>query len=394
MYTVSRQMNNTPKVAWLLPVTWFYWQPTLSKFTQLFPKTQIFTALWPGYAQGFEDTLKVEVLGEFKVLKTPEKRRKYGTHFKGMSLTFTQLPLNIVSHLLEAKPDIVFTSSFGVWTLAAALLKVIGRWKLVVAYEGSSPRADRLDSAPHTLLRKAVVSSADAFITNSRTGQQYLTNFLNADAKRVFVFPYEIPAAESLLVSQDDTPVIPPDEQRPIFLFVGRLMPRKGVHTLLEACTLLKRRGYDGQFTVLVVGDGEERESLEAISQENQLERCVKWLGRVDYEQISCYFRQSDVFVLPTLEDTWGVVVLEAMLMGKPVLCSTGAGSSEMITQGKNGYVFTPEQPEQLADIMEKFIESPELAQKMGNCSQEIMARCTPESASQNLAKVVTSLTR
>ena len=62
---------------------------------------------------------------------------------------------------------------------------------------------------------------------------------------------------------------------------------------------------------------------------------------------------------MPTIEDTWGVVTLEVMLFGKAVLCSVGAGSSELVIDGENGYVFEPTQSEKLAQMMQKFIDCP-----------------------------------
>jgi hypothetical protein len=50
------------KIAWLLPVAWFYWQPAISELTKIFPNTSVFTGLFPGFAKGLEDTLNVEVI--------------------------------------------------------------------------------------------------------------------------------------------------------------------------------------------------------------------------------------------------------------------------------------------------------------------------------------------
>jgi glycosyltransferase involved in cell wall biosynthesis len=150
---------------------------------------------------------------------------------------------------------------------------------------------------------------------------------------------------------------------------------------------MLKNRGYDN-YTLLVVGDGSQREELEAFCLEHHLSDRVRWVGRVDYDRIGHYFEQADVFVFPTLEDTWGVVTLEAMLLGKPVLCSKGAGTSELVVHGENGYVFTPDRPEELADLMQKFLDDPDSIPVMGARSRQIMAQYTPEAAATCLAQI------
>jgi glycosyltransferase involved in cell wall biosynthesis len=143
-----------------------------------------------------------------------------------------------------------------------------------------------------------------------------------------------------------------------------------------------------------VAGEGEQRQELETFCQTERLEDCVQWLGWIDYGQLGTYFRYVDVFVLPTLEDVWGMVVLEAMAFGKPVLCSKFAGASELIFEGENGYLFDPHQSEKIADILHSLIDSysqNNIIVKMGDKSQELIAQHTPIAAAKFLAKVTDS---
>ena len=376
------QANSNPnlRIAWLLPSAFFYWQPAISKLAQIFPQTTVFTGLWQGFAPGFENSFAVEVL-ERKVIQLTRTSTGYGNNF-------TYLPLNIVSRLIRFKPHLIFTSSFGVWTMLALLLKPLAKWRVVIAYEGSSPSVDYRGSAPRLALRRAMVKAADALITNSKAGKAYLIDILKAKESNVFHQPYEVPATTALVgCTKEDKQSNLHQLQRPVFLFVGGIIPRKGLHLLLEACVVLQKQGYRN-YTLLVVGDGAQRQELEAFSQTHELADCVKWAGRVNYGNLGAYFNSADVFVLPTLEDTWGVVVLEAMALGKPVLCSKWAGAAEMVIEGENGYLFEPQQPEELAKVMRRFIEQPNLSKSMGDKSQQLMAQHTPEVAAQFLAKV------
>ena len=376
------QANSNPnlRIAWLLPSAFYYWQPAISKLAQLFPQTTVFTGLWQGFAPGFENSFAVEVL-ERKVIQLTRTSTGYGNNF-------TYLSLNIINRLIRFKPDLIFTSSFGVWTMLALLLKPLAKWRVVIAYEGSSPSVDYRGSAPRLALRRAMVKAADALITNSKAGKAYLIDILKAKESNVFHQPYEVPATTALVgCTKEDKHSNLHQLQRPVFLFVGGIIPRKGLHLLLEACVVLQKQGYRN-YTLLVVGDGAQRQELEAFSQTHELADCVKWAGRVNYGNLGAYFNSADVFVLPTLEDTWGVVVLEAMALGKPVLCSKWAGAAEMVIEGENGYLFEPQQPEELAKVMRRFIEQPNLSKSMGDKSQQLMAQHTPEVAAQFLAKV------
>ncbi|MEM9808616.1 MAG: glycosyltransferase family 4 protein [Cyanobacteria bacterium P01_D01_bin.56] len=373
--------NPDLRIAWLLPVAWFYWQPAISNFTKIFPKTKIFTALWPGFAKGFEDTLQIEVIGSWKVLQLAEGREGYGS-------SFTYVSLGIIGPLIKFRPHIIFTNSFGVWTVLALLLKPLIGWQVVIAYEGSSPGVDFRNSILRLTVRRVMVAFADALISNSHSGRAYLIEILAAKPEKVFAHPYEVPAAESLSETGESSILTEVSIRRPVFLFVGRIMARKGLKVLLEACKILRVQGTDN-FTLLVVGDGEQQPELVKLTQDYELDSHVSWLGRVEYSEISACFAQSDVFVLPTFEDTWGVVVLEAMLLGKPVLCSSGAGSSEMIVNGQNGYVFNPNSPDILAQRMQNLIENEDCLPAMGNASRKIMAKHNPVAAAQFLAEVV-----
>ena len=139
---------------------------------------------------------------------------------------------------------------------------------------------------------------------------------------------------------------------------------------------------------MLIIGEGPQQPELHAFCQQHALTQQVHWLGRIPYEQVGQYFQQSDVFVLPTLEETWGMVILEAMILGKPVLCSTGAGASELIQDGQNGFCFEPEDATTLAELMKRYIQQPATIAPMGQHSQQIMTHYTPEKAGDFLVEV------
>lgn len=371
---------NKPRIAWLLTSAFYYWHPMLSELTQRVPQMKAYAANWRGYAPGFEDSFTVDVVGNRKVIPLLKSETSYGSNF-------TFLPLNIVSRLLQFKPQVIFSNSFGMWTLLALLFKPLGHWKVVIAYEGSSPGVDYLNSPIRLWIRRTMAALADAIITNSQAGKDYLINVLGASKDRVFMQPYEVPTAHAL--AEGDAKAINTPNQRPCFLFVGSIKPRKGVHLLLQACARLAQQGQE-DYTIWVVGDGEQRSELEVFCQEHNLSERVKWIGQVKYEHLGRYFAKADVFVLPTLEDTWGMVVLEAMVVGKPILCSKWAGASELIQEGKNGYCFDPHNPTELAEKMQRFIADPDLAQKMGQQSVAVMEKYTPGVAADFLVDVAT----
>lgn len=383
------------RIAWLLPTAWFYWQPSISNLTKRFLLTKVFTGLWPGFAKGFENQLDVQFIRNRKVINIAKDAKSYGNNF-------TYLSPSIIFPLLRFRPHVVFSSSFGIWTLLALLLKPIGRWRIVIAYEGSSPSVDFQHSQRRLTFRRAMVRAADACITNSQRGKTYLIETLFAPPEHVFAFPYEVPDPQSLFADSTESTntqstigesLSPSVPKQPTFISIGNIIPRKGLLCLLQACKQLNEADITN-YTVQIVGDGPQQSELENFCQQHNLNQQIHWLGRIPYEQLGQYIQQADVFVLPTLEDTWGMVVLETMILGKPILCSTGAGASELVEDGQNGYRFEPEDAATLSRHMRHFIENPEIIPEMGQQSQEIMKAYTPVKAGEFLAQVTERLTR
>jgi glycosyltransferase involved in cell wall biosynthesis len=355
------------RIAWLFPSLALgnYWHPILDKFTKIYPQTTVFTGNWPGYSPGFEDTFKVKIVGKMTFVDMTRSQTGYNKGLINVSGA-------IAGELLRFKPKVIFTSGFSVWTILSLLLKPLGGWRVVIAYDGSSPIVDYRDSKVRTILRRIMSRFADALITNSIAGKDYLTEFLGADRQKVFARPYQVPDVKALLKQSER---------------VDLDFSRKGLEQLLQACKILRDRGYSN-YSLLVAGEGEQRQELETFCRTEGLEDCVRWLGWVNYGQLGTYFRNVDVFILPTLEDVWGMVVLEAMAFGKPVLCSKFAGASELIVEGENGYLFDPHQIQTIADAMQTLIDDPNLIASMGSRSQELIACHTPINAAQFLAKI------
>lgn len=369
------------RIAWLVPSLkgGNYWQPVWQKFTQHFNKTIIFTGYWQGFLTGFEKTFTVQVVGKTRLVAT---RRK-----DGYGGGFIYVSPQIITHLIQFKPKVIFATGFSLWTILALLFQAWAKWRVVIVYDGSSPNVDGSDSRFRLLVRRTMTQMANAFVTNSVAGKVYLTQVLGAKEERVFAKPYQVPDVNTLLTQSADLLLSETGLQHPIFLFVGQIIPRKGLKFLLEACAILQQQGYR-KYTLLIVGDGEQREELEAYSHNQGLDDVLRWMGWVNYNQLGAYFQKADVFVFPTLEDIWGVVLLEAMAFGQAILCSKWAGASELMVDGENGYLFEPQAPETLAELMRHFIDNLGLVSSMGDKSQQLIAQYTPETAAQFMTEV------
>jgi glycosyltransferase involved in cell wall biosynthesis len=375
------------RVAWLVPEVELgaYWQPVLREFTKVFKNTFFYTGrVWSGFDPTMPGASAIKLVGETKFVETEKIETGYDRGFIVVSPS-------IIGYLLEFRPQVVFPQAFSLWTVIVALLKPLMRWKIAIIYDGSSPNTDFRDSSFRTFVRRLLVRFADAFVSNSNAGKKYLREVLNVPEEKIFTRTYLVPDAGALLKRWAQTQ--PPSLQlkHPIFLYVGRITARKGIKTLLEACAILKSQGYV-DYSLLIVGKGEQREELEAFIKERDFEEQVIWAGWVEYGNLGSYFQQADVFVFPTFEDVWGMVVPEAMVFGKPVLCSNGAASCELIVSGENGYIFEPSSAKELADKMQIFIDNPDLIESMGERSRQMISQKTPETAAKAYVEVTSFL--
>ena len=378
---VSQGSTNDLRIAWLMPTAGIYWQPILSEFARRFPQTTVFTGLWNGFIQGFEDSFTIRQVGKMKSIGVVRQQKSYNP-------SFTYFSPKIISHLFRFKPNVVFSNAFSIWTILTLLLKPWHKWRVVIICDGSSPGVDFRGSWFRLFVRRTMAQFADAFITNTQAGKAYLTEVIKARKDSVFARPYLLPDLRALSQNIEDSQLSDLQLQRPIFLFVGGIMTRKGLHGLIEACSILQNQGYR-EYTLLIVGSGPQRQELEVFVKSHNLEDQIKWVGHIDYGHLGAYFQQSDIFVLPTLEDVWGLVVVEAMAFGKPVLCSKEAGAVEMVVDGESGYTFDPHNPKELAELMSRFINNPDLSKMMGEKSKQIMLNYALESVSKSLAEVV-----
>jgi len=234
-------------------------------------------------------------------------------------------------------------------------------------------------------LRKQMGRFFDVSLSNTREGMKYLQDVIGMPESKLVHYPYLIPEAKAL--SLGNTSQVFPFEPGPVFLFVGRVEKFKGWRQLLGAVKYLRDQ-IQNSFSVVLAGSGAETEDVRQFISWNDLSSIVHLAGPVGYESLGAYFKASDVFVLPSLEDVWGAVVAEAMLFGKPILCSKYAGANEMVQHDVNGFIFDPYNTEQLASCMGRFISEPDLIKKFGAKSTEIIASYTPERTAAVLASL------
>lgn len=141
-----------------------------------------------------------------------------------------------------------------------------------------------------------------------------------------------------------------------LFVSVSRLAKEKNVEFLIRSVKLIKeRRGSD--FKLLLVGDGPERKHLQRLAEELDIQEEIVFVGAVPNEEIRNYCHAADLFLFASRSETQGIVLIESMAAGTPVLAVRATGIEDVVVNGKNGYMTSVSEiefTEKLMDILEK----------------------------------------
>lgn len=180
------------------------------------------------------------------------------------------------------------------------------------------------------------------------------------------------------------------DEHEKLVMYVGRIVYHKGLEYFVRSA---KHLGPNVKH--LLVGTGDFRPELERIIEEEDIEDKVLFAGRVPNEDLPDYYDAADVFVLPSVSrlEAFGIVALEAMASGTPVIVSDIPGVREVIVEGKHGLLSEPMNPEDLAEKIRTILTNPQLAEKMGkNGRKRVVKNFTWEKVADDIMDVYESL--
>jgi glycosyltransferase involved in cell wall biosynthesis len=282
------------------------------------------------------------------------------------------------------RPEVLITDGFFQWTAAALWLRMTARVPHVLCYERTA-YTERNAQWFRRFYRRRVLRYVDSMCCNGRLSGEY-TCQLGMPADRI---TYGHMAADtdglSAAVQRVDCQRIQ-DLRRRLgvrdicLLYVGQLIPRKGLQPLLDAWSRMQS-GLASQASLVLVGDGPERPRLEDFCKANDLNN-VHFVGSIDYDSLAPYYAAADAFVIPTLEDNWSLVVPEAMACGLPILCSKYNGCwPELVHDGRNGWVFDPLSLCDTVRCLEECLRSKSKLPAMGQESLALVKGHTPQKA-------------
>lgn len=279
----------------------------------------------------------------------------------GFDPKYIHLPWGVGKTLKKIAPDVVVASEYNPTVIQA--LAYCKRHKVpFVSWTDGTLFSERNINFVQRYLRKLVIKNASSYIASSTKSKEAQIAYGAAESKCHISF---------LTVDVEKYIQKPLGQGNGKILCVGRLENLKGIDLLFRALTKVKN-----DYQLYLAGAGEAKESLMLLAKELGIENRVHFLGMLNRQELLVHYADSDLFVLPTRQDCFALVILEAMCSGLPIICSKYAeGAVDMIIEGSNGFIIDPYDEEEFSECIEKVLADEKLRQKMQKQSDEIIER-------------------
>lgn len=264
------------------------------------------------------------------------------------------------------------------WLSAIAASELSARWEVphvtmfhttaltkMLARFGESEPEHRVDG------ERKVIESADAVIVSTDEERTALARLYGADPAKIQVISAGVDTDLFKPTAKADARRSLGFAEENIVLSVGRVEPLKGLDILLMAMATLDDRS--STRVVIVGGDSEtDREAvrLRSISKTLGLDELVTFAGAVPQERLNVYYNAADIFVLPSYYESFGLVALEAMACGVPVIASRVGGPKSFVKGGVTGYLIDWRCPEPFAQKLDILLHNPALRESMGRAAR------------------------
>jgi D-inositol-3-phosphate glycosyltransferase len=229
---------------------------------------------------------------------------------------------------------------------------------------------------------KEVLRRADRIVVATLAELTQLRFLYKADDKKMVVIPPGVDVSHFYPIPSDEAKMyigLKPEDR--MILFVGRIEPLKGVDTLIEAMSCLQVKEADGKPVHLAIIGGDPAASPEQMNAEMRrlqkmcedlgLDQTVVFLGVRDQDRLPYYYSAAEVVVMPSHYESFGMVALEAMACGRPVIASEVGGLAYLVRDGETGFTIPDQEPEALCEKISWLLNDRELHATMSRRATE-----------------------
>lgn len=248
---------------------------------------------------------------------------------------------------------------------------------------------------------REVLANSDCIIAATQAELAQLQWLYQADPTKIVIIPPGVDTSHFYPIHPDEAKEyigIPPENR--MLLFVGRIEPLKGIDTLIKSIAIIRKKGILDRNCCLclsIIGGDPNAENgqptdemtrLKSLSAEHGLGDLVTFLGRRGQDNLPYYYSAAEAVIMPSHYESFGMVALEAMACGTPVVASEVGGLAFLVQDGVSGYHFPADDPETLSERLITLIEDKVLRQRMSTQAAEIAKEYTWEKIAARIAVV------
>jgi D-inositol-3-phosphate glycosyltransferase len=258
------------------------------------------------------------------------------------------------------------------------------------------------ESSERIVGEKRVLARADRIIVATLAELTQLRFLYKAGDRKLTIIPPGVDASHFYPIPSDEAKMVvglKPDVR--MILFVGRIEPLKGVDTLIRAMSCLKLNDPDVPVHLAIIGgepDASPRQMsaemarLQKLCDELSLDQTVVFMGKRDQDKLPYYYSAAEVLVMPSHYESFGMVALEAMACGTPVIASEVGGLGFLVQNGETGYTIPNGDPDVLCEKLSMLLNDASLRQAMGQRAAQYAQSYTWDKIAAQIVNVYQAL--
>ena len=316
-------------------------------------------------------------------LHLPIKKMDWEIHFN----------LSIWGRLNKENPDIIIMGGYDAPTIWLAFIWAKLHHRKIIFWVGSTLFSSKRQKGIIGLIKRFFIQHGNAFIAYGQASRNYLLYFKIPDDK-IFIGCNVCDQKlfrESALAYRNKPEFLSERKKYSsiVFLSTGRFVAGKG---LIEMLTALSKMSYQN-WSLVMVGDGPLLPQIQDFIKDRHLEGRVRLTGFKQQQDLTPYYSLADIFIFPSKQEVYGIVVSEALASGLFVLSSQYAGATyDLIQEGTNGYIIDPDNPGQLQHQIERAINKFTSQPPDRNKISDSIEKFTPERYGQQVINAINSL--
>jgi len=349
----------------------------------------VYTSDWPAIRQ--EHLPRFSTFGKINVV-----RFRSVQVLPGLPPTLV-FPSLVNTLLKDRETDVIHVHNYGYFpAYSASFGRLINGIPLILSAHTTSKVSVGIFARRfyNKTLGKMTVKMADHIICSTEDEKDYLIS-VGADPLRTSIIPNGVDVERFTVGSTSFSFRKKFDVSGKIVLAVGRLSKEKGLDYLLKAASKVKNDMPKTRVNFVLVGpDYGVEAKLSSQAQSLGIEGNVLFVGPLRDAELTSAYLESDVYVLPSLFESFGMTLLEAMAAGKPIVASRYSAAPDLLRNGAKGYMINPYRPEEMAKALETLLTDSQLADRMGRINRSIVTQYSWNHIAEKIEKVYDAVGR